>query len=155
LFISLATCLLFAITTAFIYTFFAIGISLFFLIPTLFVASCAASCFFLWGLAVYFILQRFNEGEAPAKPGTRVGDKLHGLTGGRLGWMVDGEDQKAVEMGQAQDLADKNGSKGHQGGNGLVNGSEWETKWAQGTQQRQKDFAKGPDIKIETVVSSS
>jgi hypothetical protein len=32
-------------------------------------------------------------------------------------------------------------------------GHEWETKWSKGTQQRQMDFAKELDIKVETVVS--
>jgi hypothetical protein len=154
LLISLATSILFAVTTAFIYTFFAISIALLLLIPTLFFASCAASCFFLWGLAVYFILQRFNEGEAPAKPGTRVGDKLHGLTGGRLGWMVDGEDEKAVDVGYAQKVADRTGDKNHrdsgvvsyQGGPGLVNGSEWETKWAKEQQRLQEKFGLGEKV---------
>jgi hypothetical protein len=50
LFISLSTCLLFALITAFMYTGFAVGIALFFLVPTLFIASFAASCFFLWAL---------------------------------------------------------------------------------------------------------
>jgi hypothetical protein len=146
------------------------------LIPTL----CAASCFFLWGLAVYFILQRFNEGEAPAKPGTRVGDKLHGLTGGRLGWMVGGEDEKAVEVGHAQMVLDTTGDKkhqgngvaSHQGDSGLGNGSEWETKWVKEQQRRQEKhglpeqlWADGesltykrfgnPDVKGEMLVSTS
>ncbi|KAH8733214.1 hypothetical protein GQ44DRAFT_766268 [Phaeosphaeriaceae sp. PMI808] len=120
LLISLSTCLLFAITTAFIYTLFAVGIALIFLIPTLFIASCAASCFFLWGLVVYMILRRLNEGEEPAKPGTRVGDKLHGLTGGKLEWMVDGEAR----------------------GEKHVNGHEWEKKW-DGVQEQHKDHDEG------------
>lgn len=107
------------------------------------------------------MLQRFNEGEAPAKRGTRVGDKLHGLTGGRPGWMVDGKDQRPLEVGQAQDVQGANGTEGYQGGgnpsrqggDGHMIGHEWETKWSKGTQQRQMDFAKGLDIKVETVVS--
>jgi hypothetical protein len=145
-----------------IYTFFAVGIALLFLIPTLFVASFAASCFFLWGLVVYLILQRFNEGEAPGKPGTRVGDKVHGLTGGRLSWMVDGEDTKLMRTTDDFDNAHTNGSNGYhdggsaarQGGDGFVNAAgEWEAKWARGTQQRQKEFANGVDIKVDEVVS--
>jgi hypothetical protein len=109
---------------------------------------------------VYFILQRLNEGQAPAKPGTRVGDKLHGLTGGRLEWMVDGQDEQAVEVSQTQDVANTTGSKGpqkgdwvtRQGGDEHVTSNEWETKWANGA-QRQKDLANGIDLKRETVVS--
>ncbi|KAF2028378.1 hypothetical protein EK21DRAFT_90664 [Setomelanomma holmii] len=157
--ISLATGFLFAITSAFIYTFFVVGIALFFLVPTLFIASCAATCFFLWGLAVYMLLQRFNEGEALAKRGTRVGDKLHGLTGGRLDWMVDGKDERPVEMDKTQDpqggdsLQDYEGggNPSRQGGDGHMTGNEWESKWSEGTQKRQMEFAKKLDIKVEVV----
>jgi hypothetical protein len=164
LFVSLSTCLLFAVTTALFYTFFAVGIALLFLIPTLFVASFAASCFFAWGLVVYLILQRFNDGEAPGKPGTRVGDKLHGLTGGRLDWMVDGEDTKTAGMLDAPDRPLTNGSNGvhegrsasRQGDDGFANvAGEWETKWAQGTRHRLNEFANGVDIKTDEVVSGS
>jgi hypothetical protein len=71
---------------------------------------------------------------------------LHELTGGRLGWVVDGEDEKAVGVGHAQKVADETNNKNHQdsgvashqGGPGLVNGSEWETKWAKEQQRRQE-----------------
>lgn len=129
--------------------------------PTLFVASFAASCFFVWGLVVYLVLQRFNEGEAPGKPGTRVGDKLHGLTGGRLGWMVDGEHEKAVPMGKTQDGAHTNGSKGHEGGfgtsgqesDGHVNGTEWERKWAMGARPQKELLRDNFEVKVDTVVN--
>jgi hypothetical protein len=142
------------------YTGFAVGIALFFLVPTLFITSFAASCFFLWGLVVYLILQRFNEGEAPGKPGTRVGDKLHGLTGGRLGWMVDGQDEGTVQRDQTQDSAHTNGSKDYesggrtsgQEGGGLVNGTEWETKWEMGMHPHRMN-PDGQEIKVDTVVS--
>jgi hypothetical protein len=161
LFISLSTCLFFAVTAALVYTFFAVGIALLFLIPTLFLASFAASCFFLWGLVVYLILQRFNEGEAPAKPGTRVGDTIHGLTGGRLDWMVDRDDAEKVEIGTTQDAPHTNGNTDYhgggnpsrQGGDGHVIGGEWEAKWAHGTQQKQKEFAEKLNIKVDEVVS--
>jgi hypothetical protein len=138
----------------------AVGFALFFLVPTLFIASFAASCAFLWGLAVYLVLQRFNEGEAPGKPGTRVGDKLHGLTGGRLGWMVDGADDKPIQVGQAQNGKGANGSTGHEGGRGasgeegggVVNGNGWESKWAMGMKPHREN-ADGQEIKVDTVVS--
>lgn len=148
LFVSITTCLLIALTSAFIYTFFAVGIALLFLIPTLFIASFTATCFFFWGLAIYVILQRFNEGEAPAKRGTRVGDTLHGLTGDRLAWLLD-EDDKPVILGHEADLQISSG-KTHQQGDvdtslashhKHANGSgEWEEKWANGTQSQRTDF---------------
>lgn len=75
--------------------------------------------------------------------------------------MVDGEDGKAVEMDQAKEVADTGGRKGYQGGgnlsrsggDGYMIGHEWERKWEQGTQERQREFAKDLDIKVETVVS--
>jgi hypothetical protein len=162
--VSLATCILFAVSAALFYTFFAVGIAFLFLIPTLFVASFAASCFFLWGLVVYLILQRFNDGEAPGKPGTRVGDKLHGLTGGRLDWMVEGEETKAVGMSDAPDRPLRNGSNGvhegrsasRQGGDRTVNAAgEWEDKWAQGSRHRLNEFANGLDVKADEFASDS
>ncbi|KAF2823962.1 hypothetical protein CC86DRAFT_457545 [Ophiobolus disseminans] len=161
LLVSLSTCLLLAVTTAFIYTFFAVGIALFFLVPTLFIASVAATCAFLWGLVIYVILRRFNEGEEPAKKGTRVGDKLHGLTGGRLEWMSEGQTEHPKKLDQTQDASHTNGDKGYQGGgnsarhggDGHTNGNgEWEAKWSQGTQQKQKEFAKNLGIEVESVV---
>lgn len=130
--------------------------------PTLFVASFAASCAFLWGLVVYMVLRRFNEGEAPGKPGTRVGDTWHGLTGGRLGWMVDGAGEGEVQMGQAPGGKGKNGSKGYEGGRsasgeergGVVNGNGngWEDKWALGMKPHREN-ADGQEIKVDTVVT--
>jgi hypothetical protein len=143
------------------YTAFAAGIALFFLVPTLFIASFTASCFFVWGLVVYLVLQRFNDGEAPGKPGTRVGDKLHGLTGGRLGWMVEGEDQKPVQMGQTQDDARTNGNKGQgrgrdtsgQESDGYVNGKGWESKWAEGSRPQKELLRDNFEVKVDTIVS--
>ncbi|KAH7087563.1 hypothetical protein FB567DRAFT_347956 [Paraphoma chrysanthemicola] len=162
LLISLSTALLCALTSALIYTFFVVGIALFFLVPTLFLASFAATFFFLWCLAAYLVLQRFNEGEAPGKRGTRVGDTLHGPTGDRLDWMAGGKDRRPVEISMAQDVADKNGSEDSEdydrggnpsrhGGDAHLIGNEWEAKWSEGTQQRQKEFAKGLDIKVDTI----
>jgi hypothetical protein len=125
-------------------------------------ASCAATCFFLWGLALYVVLRRLNKGEQPSKKGTRVGDKLHALTGGRLEHMAEGESAHGKEVGTISETAHENGvSVGHGGGNasrlggdGRVNGNgEWEAKWPEGTQRKQVEFAKKLDIKIETIVS--
>jgi hypothetical protein len=133
------------------------------LIPTLFAASFAASCFFLWGLAVYLILQRFNDGEAPGKRGTRVGDKLQGLTGGRLDWMVDGEDTKKVGIVKIVNVPHSNGGGGYydgsnetrQEGDGFVNSGEWEAKWARGTQECNKEFVNGLDTKGDEMENDS
>lgn len=78
--------------------------------------------------------------------------------------MAGGNDRRPVEISMAQNVADKNGSEesedyngggnpSRQGGNGHLIGNEWEAKWSEGTQQRQKEFAKSLDIKVDTIVS--
>jgi hypothetical protein len=102
----------------------------------------------------YIILRRLNEGEEPAKLGTRVGDKLHKLTGGRSGYFQ--SDQTSSESSSDRNKMDNGAStKGRDGGAGHahahvsshardggpvngVNGTqgavEWERKWADGVQ---------------------
>lgn len=105
----------------------------------------------------YVVLRRLNEGEAPVKPGTRVGDKLQGLTGGRLGsWYSDGagegRDEKPVQLRQIpaeKSQVGVDGGRTHGGallrengqhGNGPINDgingvNGWEEKWANGAKQ--------------------
>lgn len=100
--VSLFTCLLLAIIAAVAFTLFTTGLALIFVLPTVFVGSCTASVIFFWGLAGYLLLQRFNGGETPVKKGTAVGDKLNGLTGGRL-HLADGLDEIAHKKRVAVD----------------------------------------------------
>jgi hypothetical protein len=112
---------------------------------------------------VYLVLRRFNEGEAPVKRGTRVGDKVHGLTGGRLGWMVDEKDGKSMDMGKRQVVSYPRGDEDYhvggntsgQGSDGYVSGNEWEKKWAKGVRQRQNKSPKALDVKVDELVSES
>lgn len=83
LLVCLTTCLLLGLIASLTITFFVVGFALLFVVPTVVIASCSATFIFVWGLVGYIILRRLNEGQAPAKPGTRVGDKLQALTGGR------------------------------------------------------------------------
>ncbi|KAF1947007.1 hypothetical protein EJ02DRAFT_449988 [Clathrospora elynae] len=148
-FVSLTTCLALALLAAFTISFFAIGFALLFVVPTLFFASFAATFIFIWGFVGYIILRRFNEGEAPAKRGTRVGDALHGLTGGRSAFWGGGESH--VEGHQASGEgpehrrslgvgANKKGTchcvVSHQIDGGPVKGThdplQWERKWTDG-----------------------
>ncbi|KAL5121756.1 hypothetical protein ACEQ8H_000443 [Pleosporales sp. CAS-2024a] len=162
LLISLATGLLVAISTAFVCTGVAVGIALFFLVPTLFFASFVASSFFLWGLVVYLVLQRFNEGEAPGKPGTKVGDKIHGLTGGRLDWLVDAKDEGEARTSEAQGAPRVNGSLGQRNdavgygtqGDKPVNGTRWESKWEAMGLRPHSTNADGQEVKVDTIVRS-
>jgi hypothetical protein len=84
LFASLVTCVLFGVFAAFVFTFFVTGFALLFVAPVVIVGSCAASTFFFWGLVGYLLLQKFNGGETPVRPGTKTDDKLNKLTSGRL-----------------------------------------------------------------------
>jgi hypothetical protein len=84
LFASLVTCVLFGVFAAFVFTFFVTGFALLFVAPVVVVGSCAASTFFFWGLVGYLLLQKFNGGETPVRPGTKTDDTLNKLTSGRL-----------------------------------------------------------------------
>ena len=149
LLVSLSTCLFLGILVSIAITFFLVGFALLFVVPTVIIASCSATIIFIWGFVGYIILRRFNEGEEPAKLGTRVGDKLHKLTGGRSGYFQG--DQTSEESSRDRDVVGGGKSaKGHDGGAGHayggvsssardggpvngVNGTqgtvEWERKW--------------------------
>ncbi|KAF1850829.1 uncharacterized protein K460DRAFT_391238 [Cucurbitaria berberidis CBS 394.84] len=152
LIVSVTTCILLGLLAALAFTFLLVGFALLFVVPTVFLASCSATFVFIWGFVGYIILRRLNEGEAPGKRGTRVGDKLQGLTGGRLAlWIGDGEaeggDDKAVEVGQipiaksqvridggqGRDSASLQGNGGH--ANGVNDTHEWEDKWTNGARK--------------------
>jgi hypothetical protein len=133
--VSLVTCVLLAIIAAVAFTLFTTGLALIFVLPTVFVGSCTASVVFFWGLTGYLILQRFNGGETPVKKGTAVGDKLNGLTGGRLHHLADGDDEIAHKKRMAVDSPSHskavsgrevhdNHRRAASGGAARVNGSE-------------------------------
>ncbi|KAF1837873.1 hypothetical protein BDW02DRAFT_565603 [Decorospora gaudefroyi] len=161
LLVSLSTCLLLGLLAALAFSFLVLGFALLFVVPTVFVASCSATFIFIWGFVGYVILRRLNEGEAPAKPGTRVGDKLKGLTGGRSalwfgrqtsaqGHSASGEsnhdgnhvDHGSVNQGRVGGGGDAHPRvSAHRSDGGVVNGVngatgslEWERKWANGVQ---------------------
>ncbi|KNG45098.1 hypothetical protein DDE82_003145 [Stemphylium lycopersici] len=149
LLVSLTTCLFLGLLVSLALTFFVVSFALIFVVPTVVIASCSATFIFMWGLVGYIILRRFNEGEAPAKPGTRVGDKLQALTGGRSAYWQN--DQAFPEGSRNGDmLGNGAGTDGRDAGyggkhtdgttssgdGGPVKGShgavEWERKWADG-----------------------
>jgi len=149
LLVSLTTCVLLGLLVSFATTFVVIGFALLFVIPTIFVASCSATFIFIWGLVGYIILRRLNEGEAPAKPGTRVGDTLQALTGGRSAYWLGDEasaegsnnrgkvDHGSSSQGGTAGTGDfQSGGTKHSGDGGPVNGVngthgtiEWDKKW--------------------------
>jgi len=149
LLVSLTTCLLLGLFVSLSTTFLVVGFALLFVIPTVIVASCSATFIFIWGLVGYVILRRLNEGEAPAKPGTRVGDTLQALTGGRSAYWLGNEasaqgsdnrgkvDHGSSSQGGAAGTGDfQSRVSKHPGDGGPVNGVngthgviEWEKKW--------------------------
>lgn len=143
LLISLATCFLIALTSAFIYTAFAVGFAMFFLVPTLFTVSFATTCIFLWGLFIYLVLQRFNIGQAPVKRITDLGNS----------WTLDGAHEHSDDMTKTKVVLHRNGTTKYSDGNANLNNNEWETKWKQGTQQCHDEFTKQMDTKVDVVVS--
>ncbi|KAH7386783.1 hypothetical protein DE146DRAFT_182501 [Phaeosphaeria sp. MPI-PUGE-AT-0046c] len=150
LLVSLATCLLIALTTAFIYTAFAVGFALFFLVPTLFTVSFAATCIFLWGLFIYLVLQRFNIGQAPVKRITNFGNS----------WTLEGTNEHSNDMKKTKVVSKTNGTTGHysagntehNGSNADTNNHEWEAKWKEGAQQCHDEFAVRLDTNEDVVV---
>ncbi|KAF2854384.1 hypothetical protein T440DRAFT_465356 [Plenodomus tracheiphilus IPT5] len=152
LLVSLITCLLLGILAALAFTFVVVGFALIFVVPTVFIASCSATFIFIWALVGYTILRRLNGGEAPSKRGTRMGDKLHGLTVDKTGLRIGGAaDQTQVEKNEGKDSTKKSGAEGgedryngsRQGIGGDVNGVddhhatlEWERKWDSEVQQQ-------------------
>ncbi|KAH7357482.1 hypothetical protein BKA66DRAFT_574476 [Pyrenochaeta sp. MPI-SDFR-AT-0127] len=162
LLVSLTTCLLIGLLASLAFTFFVVGVALLFVVPTVFFASCAASFIFIWGFVGYIILRRLNEGEALDKRGTRVGDRLQGLTGGRVGrlglWAgqgaSDGTDgQTSVAKGQAGfDRGGDHRGPPHQENDGYVNGlngtHEWEDKWTNGVGKEQQGLENGNPYEV-------
>jgi len=96
---SLVAALLIALLAALLFTAFMVGTALLIVLPTVFLTTMAATFLFLWGLGGYYILKWFNEGESPASEGLAIGDKLNSLTGGRIGFLMDGA-RKQQEKGK-------------------------------------------------------
>ncbi|KAF3042181.1 hypothetical protein E8E12_008690 [Didymella heteroderae] len=117
--VSLATCVFLGVIAAFVFTLFVTGFALLFVVPIVFIGSCTASIAFVWGLIVYLVLQRINGGETPVQPGTKVGDTLNVLTGGRLRNTVDRADsdsqQEQLAVDSSQDNKVSLGSQGQRG----------------------------------------
>jgi hypothetical protein len=107
---SLITALLIGVLAAVLFTVFMVVVALLIVIPTVFFTTFTATFIFLWGLGGYYILKRANEGETP--DGMAIGDKLNGLTGGRMGWLIDGARKKADDMRTGVDQTpNKHGSE--------------------------------------------
>jgi hypothetical protein len=126
----MSTCLLVAVTTALTYTFFAVGTALLLLIPTLFFASCAATCMFLWGLVIYMVLRLFHKGEQQVKRAQ------------------DTSSANGIDVSRGAGNASLPGGDGRLGRIG-----EWENKWIDGFQRKEVEFTKTVNVKTDPVVS--
>jgi hypothetical protein len=92
---SLVAALLIALLVALLFTVFMVGVALLVVLPTVFMTTMAASFIFVWGMGGYYILKWFGE-PGGAVDGEAIGDKLNNLTGGRLGFLMDGARDSAV-----------------------------------------------------------
>lgn len=104
---ALIAALLIGVLVAVLFTVFMVGIALLVILPTIFITTFSATFLFLWGLGGYYILKWFNDGEVPAPDGTAIGDKLNSLTGGRMGWLIDGTRKKAEDARTGVDQTPK------------------------------------------------
>ncbi|KAF2086859.1 hypothetical protein K490DRAFT_14203, partial [Saccharata proteae CBS 121410] len=90
---SLIAALLVGLLVALLFTAFMVGVALLVILPTVFLTTMGASFLFLWGLGGYYIVKWFNQtdaGSGAQNPGSAIGDKLNNLTGGRMGFLMDG-----------------------------------------------------------------
>ena len=119
--------MLLGVIAALVFTLFSTGFALLFVVPIVVIGSCTASIAFLWGLVGYLVLQRINGGEAPVQPGTKVGDTLNELTGGRLRDLVDRADsdsqQERLAVDPSQDQKVPLGSESGRGHHETRSGS--------------------------------
>jgi energy-coupling factor transporter transmembrane protein EcfT len=92
---SLIAALLIALLVALLFTVFMVGMALLVVLPTVFLTTMAASFIFLWGMGGYYILKWFGE-PGGAADGEAIGDKLNSLTGGRLGFLMEGAKENSA-----------------------------------------------------------
>jgi len=113
--VSLVAALLIGLIAALLFTVFMLLVSLFIILPTVFMTTIGATFLFLWGLGGYFVLKWFNDGETPAEAGKAIGDSLNSITGGRLTWLMDTARGTSIDkgpvgnIGQAKDGKAKDG----------------------------------------------
>lgn len=104
---ALIAALLIALVAALLFTVLMVGVALVVVLPTIFLTTFTATFVFLWGLGGYYILKWFNDGGVPAPDGKAIGDKLNSLTGGRMGWLMDGTRKKAEDSPTAANPTSK------------------------------------------------
>jgi len=121
---SLVVGLVLGLLAAVLFTLGAVGFALVFVLPTIFFTTMTACFLFLWGLGGYYILRWANgeDGDKPAAEGQSIGDRLNGLTGGRLtGFMSAAKDERS--KGDISGYNDKHTKPNHEAGKPQQNGS--------------------------------
>ncbi|KAH7122753.1 hypothetical protein B0J11DRAFT_559822 [Dendryphion nanum] len=91
---ALIAALLIGLIAALLFTVLMVAVALIVVLPTIFLTTFFATFVFLWGLGGFYLLKWFNEGAGAAPDGKAIGDKLNSLTGGRMGWLMDGTRKK-------------------------------------------------------------
>lgn len=102
--VSLITCIFLGVIAACVFTLLITSLALLVVVPVVCIGSCTASIVFVWGFIGFLVLQRINGGETPVQPGTKVGDTLNGLTGGRLRGLADRADAHTQQERLVVDL---------------------------------------------------
>lgn len=123
---ALIAAILIGLVAALLFTVLMVAVALIVVLPTIFLTTFTATFFFLWGLGGYYILKWINDG-GPAPNGKAIGDKLNSLTGGRMGWLVDGTRKKAEDSQAGVDQKPKthsNESNGHSKNNNVKSDDE-------------------------------
>jgi len=157
---SLVAALLIAVLVALLFTVFMVGVALIVVLPTVFITTMGASFIFLWGMGGYYILKWFGE-PGGAADGEAIGDKLNNLTGGRLGFLMDGARESAVpddHLHGGPKYEDK-GGKGERGNKdekeNLIDRDETPTKGVTKKAGNATDAAKGATKSPDGVKSKS
>ncbi|ORY16186.1 hypothetical protein BCR34DRAFT_139375 [Clohesyomyces aquaticus] len=146
---SVIVALILGLLAAILFTVFMVGVALLVVLPTVFMTTFAASFLFLWGLGGYYLLKWFNEGDAPAPEGTAIGDKLNSLTGGRMGWLVNGARKKQEDAHTGVDKTPKiHGGEDENSGTPDVkkvvsDGKDQATKHVEGATKRVNKSSRG------------
>lgn len=127
---SLIVAIIVGVVIAVLFSLSAIGVALMFVFPLIFFTTLTACFIFLLGLAAYWIFTKFNQ-TGPGNPGQTLGDKLNGITGGKLDYFMGQARESFAEqrLGDAQAIWTKGpsplfGDKDHAP---IANGKEKES----------------------------
>lgn len=104
LFLSLLTAFVVTLFFAFAFTFGAVILALFVLVPVLFLTTIAANFIFVWSIGAYFAARWFNGGKPLNEKGTKVGDALDRVSNVNVDWAAI---RRNREVWQGKDFKDE------------------------------------------------